>query len=56
MMSFRRDGINEPDETFSMRLESDSNIPLPSGPGVFYRQVIQCTIIDDDGIYDGSID
>ena len=49
MMTFRQDGLNEPDETFSMKLESNSDIDLPSGPGVFYRQVIQCTIIDGDG-------
>ena len=48
-MSFIQDRINEPDETFSMRLDSNSDVLLPTGTGVFYRQLIQCTIIDGDG-------
>ena len=46
---YRRDGLTEPDETFALQLQSDSAIPLPTGPGVFYRQTLQCTIVDGDG-------
>ena len=46
---YREDGIVEPDETFMIVLESDSEIALRTGPGVFFRQTLQCVIVDGDG-------
>lgn len=43
------DGRIEPDETFILELTSDSALPLPTGPGAFFRQTINCTIVDGDG-------
>lgn len=48
-VTYRPDGVIEDDEVFELRLESDSGIPLPTGPGVFYRQTLMCTIVDGDG-------
>lgn len=43
---YRVDGEREQDETFALELYSDSELLLPTGPGVFYRQTLQCTIVD----------
>ena len=47
--SFLRDNEVEQDETFALRLVSDSALPLPSGTGAFFIETIQCTIVDGDG-------
>ena len=50
-VSFIRDGVSEMDETFALQLENNLEFfgGFPSGPGVFYRQILQFTIIDGDG-------
>lgn len=46
---FRTDNQVEPDETFALKLESNSLLALPEGTGVYYRQILQCIIVDTNG-------
>ena len=48
-ISFLRDNDVEQDETFALRLVSNSAKLLPSGTGVFFIDTIQCTIVDGNG-------
>ncbi len=47
--TFVVDGIAEDDETFALELEDLTDRDLLMGRGVFFRQIVQCTIIDADG-------
>ena len=48
--TFRLDNMREDEETFALQLVSISNIPLPTGPNVFFRETLQLTIVDGDGM------
>ena len=48
--TFRPDDIVESDEVFLLSLESNSEIPLPKGPNVFFRKKIRLTIVDGNGM------
>ena len=50
-VTFVSDGILESDETFALELEDNLGVEEfpPTGPGVFYRRILQFTIIDADG-------
>ena len=47
--TFVIDGIEEEDETFALDLEDITAGRLLMGRGVFFRKILQCTIIDSDG-------
>ena len=49
--TFRPDDIVESDEAFLLSLESNSAIPLPKGPNVFFRKTIRLTLVDGNGTY-----
>ena len=47
--TFLRDNKVEQDETFALRLVSNSMESLPSGTGAFFIETLQCIIVDGDG-------
>ena len=46
------DGKVEGDETFALELVDITDVPLLMGRNIFYRRILQCTIIDSDGKID----